>query len=134
MAEGVFSQMLENEELEGVEVSSAGIFAFENQPASENAIAVAETRGIDLKKHRAKRMTKKDIESYDLVLTMTESHREAILGSLTSDDGKVQTLNGFVDRTGEVMDPFGCSEEVYEQTILDMTKSLELLLEKIRQN
>lgn len=132
MAEAVLRQMVEEEGIEDLNIASAGIFAFENQPASENAIAVTEPRGMDLRSHKARRMTKKHIEEYDLILTMTESHREAILG-LTSDGRKVHTLNGYVGRSGEIIDPFGHSVEIYEQTILDMIKSLEMLLEKIRQ-
>lgn len=132
MAEAVLRQMVESEGIEYVQISSAGIFAFENQPASENAIAVTESRGIDLRSHKAKRMTRKQIDEYDLILTMTESHREAILG-ITADGQKVHTLNGYVGRSGEIIDPFGHSVEVYEQTIADMSKSLALLLEKIRQ-
>lgn len=131
MAEAVFRQLLEREGMEGVYVSSAGIFAFESQPASENAVAVTESRGIDLKGHKARRMTKKQIDEYDLILTMTESHREVIMG-ITADSQKVHTLNGYIGKRGEIVDPFGHSVEVYEQTILDMSDSLELLLEKIK--
>jgi protein arginine phosphatase len=132
MAEGLLRKMVESAEIDGVEVKSAGIFAFENQTASENAVIAAGARGVDLSGHRARRITKRQIDESDLVLTMTESHREAIVGSLTDDTEKVQTLNGFVKRAGEVIDPFGCSVEIYEQTMLDMVESLEILLEKLK--
>lgn len=133
MAEGLLRQMAEDAEIDDIEVSSAGIFAFENQAASKNAIAVADSRGVDLRGHRARKITKKQIAESDIVLTMTDSHRGAIVGSFTDDSEKVQTLNGFVQRDGEIMDPFGCSMEVYEQTMLDIVESLELLIEKLVQ-
>ena len=46
--------------------------------ASLNAIKAMEELGIDLSQHRARQLTKDMIDRADLILTMTEGHRDFI--------------------------------------------------------
>jgi protein-tyrosine-phosphatase len=131
MASGMLKEMLEEKGRSDIEVDSAGIFAFEDQSASENAISAAETNGFDLKDHKAKRLDKSLLSKADLVITMTNSHRDAILNFMPSMKSKIFTLNSFVGKEGDIIDPFGCSLEVYEQTLSEIKESLKLLIEKI---
>ncbi|MFH1560369.1 MAG: hypothetical protein ABID84_03035 [Chloroflexota bacterium] len=59
---------------ETVRVTSAGIAASDGQKATQEAIEVMDSYGIDLRGHRATRLTAGITQGVDVILTMTESH------------------------------------------------------------
>lgn len=132
MAAEILKKMAKERNLD-IEVDSAGIFAFEDQSASDNAISVLRREGIELQSHKAKRLDKRLITEADLIITMTESHRDAILKFMPATESKTYTLNGFIEKPGDILDPFGCSVEVYRQTLDEIKDSLSILLDKIEE-
>ena len=78
MAEGILKSMLKEMKIEG-SVSSAGINAFEGEHANEKAIEALNKKGIDIRNHRARRLTGEIINESDLILAMTRSHKKMIL-------------------------------------------------------
>jgi protein-tyrosine-phosphatase len=128
MAAAMFKKMVEDEpRLRGkVKILSAGTAAFPGQRASPQAIQVMEERGIDLRDHRATLLTSELIREADIILTMTERHKQQILRMDQQADGKVFTLKEYVQesddqisgkshdpRSFDIMDPFGYPVEVY---------------------
>ncbi len=102
MAEGIFNSLAEEFVAE-----SAGIFA--GGEASENAVAVMKEIGIDIKGRKARQINADIINDADLILTMSQSHKEALL--LFTD--KVHTLGEFIGTNQEISDPFGGDIEEY---------------------
>lgn len=78
MAEGLFRHELELRACNEVQVASAGIWAVPGEPATEQAIAVSETHGIDISSHRSSTLTVDELEAADLVLAMTSLHSQEI--------------------------------------------------------
>ncbi len=78
MAEGILKERLKQINETDINVSSAGISAFEGEPANQKSIKVLENRGINIKAHRARQLTNDIISQSDLILTMTVSHRNII--------------------------------------------------------
>lgn len=128
MAEGILRNAVERDaQLAGqVTVSSAGIAAFEGDPASENAVRVLkEDYNINISSHRARRLTTEILEKADIVLTMTRNHRDMICRTFPQMSGKVYTLKEFVLEEGmrhnpernsfllDIMDPYGMPAQVY---------------------
>lgn len=101
---------------EGSDISadSAGIWANEGSPASENAISVMKERGIDISCHRAKNITADLIFESDIILTMSESHKAQLL-SLLPDLKNVFTLSGYAGCGDDVPDPYGGSLLTYSK-------------------
>jgi len=62
-------------------VRSAGVYAAEGEPASEGALLLARERGLDLRRHRSRRLTPELISWADLVVGMTQSHLHAVQAS-----------------------------------------------------
>ena len=91
-------------------VASAGLSAFPGGPASPEAISVMKKRGLSLLDHQSRAVTERALRTADLVLTMTESHRSAIVDRMPSVAEKVSLLS---NENGNVSDPFGGSESVY---------------------
>lgn len=73
-------------------VSSAGISAFSGEPASENAAAAMKNRDLDLAGHQSKLLEAADIINADLVITMTRTHKKAVLALVPQALNKVYTL------------------------------------------
>lgn len=132
MAEGLLTDMLKNISKDSeITVQSAGIFAMPNQTASENALVAMKNQSIDLSYHKSKQLTIDMIQESDLVLTMTNGHKQSILQSLPEASEKVYTLKEYVGLGGDIQDPFGGSLVVYEESLRDIKESLELLIEKL---
>ncbi len=69
---------------DGLEVSSAGTRASEGRPVDEHTARVLAERRVDPDGHRARRLTAGMVEDADLVLTMTNDHRSAVLDLVPS--------------------------------------------------
>jgi protein-tyrosine phosphatase len=80
-AEGVFRKLLAERAPElDVQVDSAGTHGYHaGQPPDPRACRAAERRGIDLKGLRARQVTARDFEHFELVLAMDELNRHALL-------------------------------------------------------
>lgn len=134
MAEGLLKDLLKNEkDLKDIEVSSAGINAIPHQHASTNSVTVMKEKGLDLDDHETTMLSMNLVESVDLILTMTLSHKEAILASAPWLDGKVFTLKEYVRLPGDVTDPFGGPVEVYRTCLEDIEESVQLLVKKLKE-
>ncbi len=138
MAEALFNDMLKQIEnkYDKIKVSSAGIFAVDDMPASSQAIIAMKSRGIDLKKHKSKVLTKQMIEDADLILTMTARHKNSILGLDSNAKGKVFTLKEYSNSDEQdlkdICDPFGQPVEKYMETAKEIKDALEKVLRKIK--
>lgn len=119
-----------------VRVTSAGTAAFEGMGASQGAIQALEEKGIDLKAHRARRLTPEMVAAADLVLTMERKHKKLVLDLVPPAREKVFTLKEFAGAPGgmpeDIADPFGGSLEVYRSTAEEIEKFLKLAHEKLK--
>src|SRR5690554_3547700 len=73
MAEALFKDKIRDHEdkLGSINVSSAGICAWEGDNASPQAVRVLNEKGIDITNHKSTPLTPSLIKKADLVLTMT---------------------------------------------------------------
>jgi protein-tyrosine phosphatase len=103
----------------GLGVRSAGTAAGDGSGASEMAIRVAGSRGLDLSEHRSTALTPEQIARADLVITMTRRHAE-VVASLVPDAPVILATEflspGHPLHGRDVPDPFGSGVEMYEAT------------------
>lgn len=85
------AEALVRKRLPEVEVQSAGIFAHDGSPASHQAVTVMEEAGV-LFGHLSKPVTRERVEWADLILTMTEQHKQLLLEQYPHAAGKLYTL------------------------------------------
>lgn len=120
MAEALFRKHLADrlkcapEELEdhGVIVMSAGIAAMMGGRPSAEAVTIMAERGLDLSVHQSQPLTEQLVRHADLILTMTASHRQAILSEWPQAADRVKLLR----RDGrDVADPVGGPAELYRE-------------------
>jgi protein-tyrosine-phosphatase/tRNA A37 threonylcarbamoyladenosine synthetase subunit TsaC/SUA5/YrdC len=117
MAEAILRDLIRNRFPESFNSSlppagifSAGLSAFPGGPASPEAITVMKKRGLNLQQHQSHSLTERALRQADLILTMTNSHRSAILEKMPELRHKVHLLSG---NQSDVSDPFGGAEAVY---------------------
>ncbi len=122
-------------------ISSAGVAAFENDPAANQAIQVLSDRGITgIKEHKARLIQESLVKDVDLILTMTQSHKNLLLSKFPEIEDKVFTLKEYTilfdeknDQTYtlDINDPYGQPVEVYQECARELEIYLQRLLEKI---
>jgi len=98
----------------GVMVASAGIAAYPGGRAAPEAISILAERDLDLAGHASQPLSDHLAEQADLILTMTNGHRDAILSRWPEAADRVQTLR--VDGR-DIADPIGGSVDVYRQCL-----------------
>ncbi|WP_413377929.1 low molecular weight protein arginine phosphatase [Alkalihalobacillus sp. 1P02AB] len=113
------------------EVQSAGIYAFPGSPASAGTTEVLENRNLTADEHLSQAVTLDLLDWADVVLTMTESHRQQLVSQYLEHAIKTYSLTSFVEEEGEISDPFGGPVEVYEQTAQQLEHLLQKLLKKL---
>jgi len=110
---------------EQIAVASAGISAWNEGRASKGAQCVMKQRGINILAHRSRRLSREDIVRADLLLTMTTSHKEAVLSIMPEAWNKVFTLAEFAGEKKDISDPYGGDTAIYEACAVEIEKILE---------
>jgi protein-tyrosine phosphatase len=118
MAEALFRKVVAErlecgpEEIDqrGVVVTSAGLAAWAGGPASSGALEAVAEMGADLRGHSSQPLTEALDRQADVILTMTASHRAALLAQFPEAGDRVAMLSP--DRR-DVIDPIGGSLETY---------------------
>jgi protein-tyrosine phosphatase len=106
---------------DAVRVISAGVAAGLGMGASPQAIEVMGDRGLDLTGHSSRPLDESVIRVADLVLTMTEGHRAAILAAWPEMQDRVFLLRR---DGGDITDPVGMPLEVYERCAQQIDEEL----------
>lgn len=134
MAEGLARQILAErrgiapDELEtaGIKVVSAGTFAMPGSPASPEAVEALAGQGVDIADHRSTPLTPGLIHEADVIYTMTESHRRAVIDMAPNADGKTFRL----DDKADISDPIGLDATAYQRTAEMIRRRLEQRLKE----
>jgi protein-tyrosine-phosphatase len=132
MAEAMLRRMIERRGAAGrLCVSSAGISAWTGEAASPEACKAMELRGISLGKHRARRMQLELLEETDLVLTMTDSHKQSLQNAYSAARDKIFLFSEYAGLAGDVPDPMGGTPVEYERCAEQLARMLDGAWEKI---
>ena len=136
-AEGVFKRHVRDAGLEGVILSdSAGTHKYHvGEPPDRRAREAAQRRGYDLTDLRARRVTTRDFETFDLVLAMDEHNLKLLRRQAPPEHA--QKLRLFMEfaseqRLREVPDPYYGGQQGFE-SVLDLVEdAAQGLLHHIR--
>ncbi len=93
MAEGFLRHELALRLVEGApEVTSAGTWGFDAEPAVAEAVDAAAERGVDISGHRSRALQEDQIERADLVIGMTQEHRDKAIALASRAASRAFTL------------------------------------------
>jgi protein-tyrosine phosphatase len=96
------------------DVRSAGVFAPEGMPPAKPAEQVLSDKGIELN-HRTSTLNQQWISWADLVLTMTQDHKGAVLRQFPESFGKVYTLKEYVQDDDEANVGWGRMDDLFAE-------------------
>jgi ribose 5-phosphate isomerase B len=116
-----------------IDVASAGVFADQGMPASSQAVAVMDARGLSLADHRANSVSKLQFNPDDLLLTMTQRQASSLLSAYPQLAGQVYVLSEYVGQGGDIRDPFGGDYQEYAETAQELEHLITLLVDKLQQ-
>lgn len=122
-------------DISGWSFASAGVFAANGAPPSDLAVAALRESGIALDDHRARPLSGDMVRTADLVVTMTQGHRDMVLDMVPEAVEKVHTLHSFglEGKGNDVMDPFGGGMDTYRLVRDEIDAALpDLILAAIR--
>ena len=106
MAAAVLNRILEQQGFSGKYIAaSAGVAAFDGQPATPNAVEAAGEEGLDLSGHKARRITLEAIDEAERIFVMSEEHKRLLASALPDSAGKITVM--------QVHDPYGADLETY---------------------
>jgi protein-tyrosine phosphatase len=91
----------------GVVVESAGVYGHEGSPIAPGSAAALRALGIEDDGHRGRLLTPAIVGAADLVLTMEERHREAILAGSPEARDRTFALREFARLVGGQAPPAG---------------------------
>ena len=95
--------------------------------------AILDRLGIDYSEKRARQMTKKDYQDYDMLIGMDDWNMRNMNRIAGGDpEGKLHLLMDFTDRPGEVADPWYTRN--FEVTYRDVMDGCEGLLAYLEEN
>lgn len=112
----------------GYSVMSAGLAAHRGSPASPEAVDLLDEDGIDLRGHESQMLTRALVEQADRIVTMTRSHRDAIVSNMPEFAHKVRVL---CPSGRDVADPMGGGEHEYREALTQISAHLDALVDEI---
>ena len=125
MAEIILKNKLKYAGVSGVRVWSAGLSAEDGAKMSKNSFEALKLLGYKPYGFKSRRLTIEILKKSDLVLCMTESHKNALHGF-----PNVYTI---AEATGleNISDPYGGDIHVYKKTSHQLEDACNVIIEKI---
>lgn len=112
-------------------IESAGTWAKNGRQAHPDMRTAALEAGLNLAEHRARNVDTIALEEYDLILTMEQSHKEAMRAEFTAVRDRIYLLSEMVGIAYDVPDPIGGPLDDYRATVRELDRLLKMSLPQI---
>lgn len=94
----------------GYKVASTGVIEPEGRPATPEAVRACAAKGIDIRAHKSRLLTKQLVEESDFIYAMCRMHRQQVIRLSGEAEKKCVLLAG----NEEIPDPIGQPQKVYD--------------------
>ena len=137
MAEGLLKKMLSEKEVKKYskyKIISAGTHTVEGFPPVYLTQKIMTERGIDVSSYRSNRLTKGTVNKADIVLVMTQKHKDEVFHIAQEEKDNVLLLKEFAeikDKNTDIADPIGASYDAYKYCLEEIEKCLRKVIKKI---
>ena len=135
MAEYFLKARLPNDLREQVVIQSAGTYGTSGYPSPEEIIAVMDERGIDVRHHRSKAVTRDLLQSSDLVFGMADEHVSILRTVFPQQKHKIYLLGSFPKSENSartsIDDPYGSSFSFYKKIRDQIEQEIERVLPEL---
>ncbi len=134
LAETLLKNEMETFKDDRISVASAGLYAYPGTRPDRKMIEYLSKMGITAKNHRARQITKQDVDWAHLILVMEKAHKTALEELWPGLGDKVKRLGRFISqdqKTDDIIDPFGRSLYYYRLTQAQITLAIKNLVKSI---
>ena len=112
----------------GIQIASAGIAAMAGSPAADQATQVMSEQGLEIGDHASQPISERTAQVADLILTMTNGHRQALISHWPMLEPRTKTLRA---DGGDISDPIGSPVEVYQACADQIEQSLKHWVDQV---
>lgn len=130
MGEAILRGMIQKREVSDIEVISRGLVVLFSEPVSPIAATLLREHGYAIEEFRSSQLTEEDLNSADLVLTMTGEQAERI-----RDDFNTQTasmsIGTFIDMEEEIPVITEDTKDSYENCFTVLEQLMEAVADRI---
>lgn len=131
LAEGIAKKIFPLRTECSVEIKSAGSSALEGMTASGHAIEVARRHDVDISGHGSRLLNRTDVREADLIVAMTQKHRETVGILDPAALAYTVLLTDFCDENGDVPDPIGGGIDEYQRVFNLIDRCIEELAARV---
>lgn len=128
MAEALFN----DRRVDGWIAVSAGLAAYPGILISPGSTEVLHEWGIDADAHRAQLIDDQLMESTDLIVTMTDAHKDILARLYPDRVDDIVSYSAFTENQKDIDDPYGFSLTSYRATRDRIQEGLDRLLEELK--
>jgi protein-tyrosine phosphatase len=121
----LLSRLEEDPAREGWSASSAGMWAVDGHAATDHALTAMSEVGLDISRHRSRRVTRGIIDQAALVLGMTPNHVEGLKAAFPHAESKINLLAEMAGHSHGVDDPYGSALESYRATAAELDSLID---------
>ena len=115
-------------------IISAGTHAIDGFPPVHLTQKIMSERGIDVSSYRSNRLTEETANKANLVLVMTQKHKDEVSHIAPEEKDKVILLKEFAgtkSKNQDIADPIGLSYDAYKYCLEEIEKCLIEVIKKI---
>ncbi len=117
-----------------IEVDSCGTSVYESEDINSKAVQALYSIGISGFEHRSRQLDKNDIQSADIVLTMTQQQKFSITKVYSEYKYKIFTICEYTrDSKDDVTDPYGKSQIFYNFCVKELQTLVDELYEIVKE-
>lgn len=108
-----------------VKISSCGILAYKNMPATSDGQSILAAEGINMSAHRSRMMDQNLVCRADLIYAMTSEHEQFILKGMPYMNGRIEVMH--------ISDPVGMGLQAYKECFQEIKTKLVPVIHKIQE-
>jgi len=134
MAEMMLRNELDQRRVSNIEISSAGTYAYSGNPPDPRMVDYLSEKGIPMKRHESRPITKELVDRADHILVMEKKHAEMIEKSWPEVSEKVEHFGLYLSamsQPDDIVDPYGRSSYHYRLAQAQITMAVQALLSKL---
>lgn len=114
------------------EIISRGLVVLFPEPRNMKVTDVLARHGVPCEEQVSQEFQADEADENTLVITMSFPQKVKLVEDYGLDDSRVYTLKEFVDEEGDVTDPYGGDEEVYDSFFLEIRDLLYKMKHRLK--
>ena len=132
MAQEFLKKIVKDNKINNIEVISRGVFAFEDFSIPEKNIDFLLKNDIEYKKHTPTLISKNDIETSDLIFTMTREQMETLIDKYAEYSDKIHLFLDFAEnKYADLEDPINKNGKKFEEIGLKIKTAVYSIAKKL---